>query len=258
MHRVPHWQGTHTIEVAESLGGVLATVDPADNLIRRPMPWPPPELLQKLYASSRFRGRTPEDDEAATRLLGHYSDLQSLNSEDAVTWSFFGNLAYAPAPERMHVLNEMLARIGLPPEGEPPVCWVWRRIPHPEKPASSGGPEIDFGFLTSSKLVLGEAKWNSKLAGGQGVDGNRNQLYLRAAYCDRLAPKALPTVRRFVVLGVGRTATVFDGSDPGPGTRAVVAQLSWGDVVGCFPAPLASALCSYLVWKSEHSSSRAA
>ena len=87
MKKIEHWIGTTTIDVAESAGGVLATLDPLANLVRAGVPfWPAPELIQKLYASGRWRGKTEEDDREVRRCLGHYCDLQSLNSEDAITW----------------------------------------------------------------------------------------------------------------------------------------------------------------------------
>ena len=95
MKQIPDWAAAATVTVAESAGGVLATIDPFANLLRAGVsPWPPSELLQKLYGSDRWRGKTEEDDRLARAALGHYSDLQSLNSEDAITWSFFGPLIY--------------------------------------------------------------------------------------------------------------------------------------------------------------------
>jgi|SRR5882724_10811108 len=204
MRDLPHWNGTQRIRADESTSGVLVTTHPDDNLVCETTPWPPPELLQKYYASARFRGRTTEDDAGARAGLGHYCDLQSLNSEDAVTWSFFGNVVYANPKERLEVFNRLLENIGDSAVSDAPICWLWRRLPHPEKAESSGGPEIDFGFLSNSTLVLGEAKWNSPLGTGQGVNGDRTQLYLRARYCDLYATLALKSVRRFIVLGVGR------------------------------------------------------
>lgn len=253
MHTIPRWNAGAAIRVAESKGGVLVTTHPADNLVASVRAWPVPELLQKAYASSLFRGRTPEDTAAATSGLGHYCDLQSLNSEDAVTWSFFGNLAYASPDQRLATLNRLLESSNTQTVNDPPICWLWRRLPNPEKPESNGGPEIDFAFLCETTLVLGEAKWNSSLGQGQGIERNRSQLYLRARYCDTLALKALPRVTNFVVLGVGRSATVFEGSDLSLVTGATVAQLCWEQVRACFPVELAAEMQDYLAWKTQHS-----
>jgi hypothetical protein len=180
--------------------------------------------------------------------------LQSLNSEDAVTWSTFGNLVYLIPPERLVFVNRLLDAIGEPPVADPPTCWLWRRLPHPEKPESSGGPEIDFAFLTSSTLVLGEAKWNSPLGGGQGIDGNRTQLDLRIQYCEKYAPRALPSVHRFIVLGVGRTANVFDGAELRLDTPIKIRALTWNRVVDCCDSEFRDELRMYLGWKETQGS----
>lgn len=115
MKSIEHWSGEGSIEVAENVGGVLATVDPFANLIRGGVsPWPPPELLQKLHASERWRGKTLEDDRRVREYLGYYCDLQSLNSEDALTWSVFGPLIHGPAPRRLEFVRSLFTELGLP------------------------------------------------------------------------------------------------------------------------------------------------
>lgn len=169
MFSVDHWQEPKQVLLAESKSGVRVARHPLDNLVNGiDSPWPQPEVLQKFYASERFIGRTQEDDRVAREGLGYYCDLQSLNSEDAVTWSFFGTLAYMPSLDRKRVCAGLFKRMGLPAPDEQVVVWLWRRIPHPEKPESGGGPEIDFGLMSRDSLVLGEAKWNSPLGTGQG------------------------------------------------------------------------------------------
>ena len=69
MTQIEHWSRQGLIEVAESAGGVLATLDPLANLVRANVPlWPAPELIQKLYASDRWRGKTEQDDRAVASL----------------------------------------------------------------------------------------------------------------------------------------------------------------------------------------------
>src|SRR5207247_3920535 len=121
--QIEHWIEPNAIQVGESAGGVLATLDPLANLVRGGVPfWPAPELIQKLYASSLWRGKTAEDDHAVRQCLGHYCDLQSLNSEDAVTWSFFGPLIYGPAEWRQEFANRACAAFGLP---QPTSATIW-------------------------------------------------------------------------------------------------------------------------------------
>jgi hypothetical protein len=112
---ITNWTGAGSLPVAESAGGVLATLVPWDNLIRGVVePWPPPELTQKLYASDKWRGCSSADDASVRTQLGYYCDLQSLNSEEAVTWSFFGSLVYSTFELRSAVAWAILAKCGIP------------------------------------------------------------------------------------------------------------------------------------------------
>ena len=131
------------------------------------------------------------------------------------------------------------------------MIWLWRRIPHPEKPASNGVPEIDFGIETEECLVLGEAKWNSRLGVGQGVARDRNQLDLRVAYCSDLGRRVLRSVRHWIVLGVGREANVLPEGQNTAGVR--MCNLTWNELVRHVPAEYRELLRAYLAWKEKHS-----
>jgi hypothetical protein len=101
-------------------------------------------------------------------------------------------------------------------------------------------------------MILGEAKWNSPLGTGQGLDKDRSQLDLRLAYCDQLAARALPDIRQRVVLGVGRTSALLSSTTTASG--ADVRNLSWATVAACFEPPLAEELERHLKWRHCHSS----
>jgi hypothetical protein len=216
MYEIQHWMLKRSVPIAQSASGVSVVTHPDDNLVRGTVsPWPPPELLQKFCASLKFRGATPEDDSAARSGLGFYCDLQSLNSEDAITWSIFGILAYLPDPERTRAIGRLFSLIDLGSPTGSIACWLWRRLPHPEKPESNNGPELDFGFLTDTVFVLGEAKWNSPL-------------------------------------GVGRAAGLL--SDPRQSVAGVVVRnLTWRDVVNCFDGDIRREIFNYLDWREKHS-----
>lgn len=255
MRRIAQWNGHGVIEVAESAGGVLATVDPFAGLYRPPsVPWPPPEVLQKLYASDRWRGKTSADDLSARSRLGYYCDLQSLNSEDAITWTFFGPLVYGPETDRLHFATRLFAWLDLPRPRQRVTLWLWRRVPHPEKPTSSGGPEIDVGLQTESTLVLAEAKWNSSLGIGQGVEKNRTQLDLRKSFCSGLGAKGCAAVDRWIVLGIGRTGDVLESESGGP---LRIANRTWREMLQFMPPEQVDLLTRYLDWKERYSSARA-
>ena len=259
MKQIEHWNGDRMIDVGESKGGVLATVHPLENLVRGDvLPWPTPELLQKFY-ESRWQGASRLDDEAVRRGIGHYCALQSLNSEDAITWSFFGPIAYSSPQARLAFTSALLLKLtpAVNASSTEVAIWLWRRVPHPEKPGSTGGPEIDFGLLTGDTFVVGEAKWNSGLGAGQGVAKNRTQFDLRRAFCDRFGSTALGDVRRWIILGVGRKADVFPADGFAKEDRALlVRNLTWPDLAILHKDPLRSELLRYLSWKERFSTQR--
>lgn len=130
------------------------------------IPWPPPELVQKFYQSYQARAYSGADATAVTRELGYYSDLQSLHSEDVLTWSFFGPIVYSPPDVRARYIESLLRLV---------------RVPHPDT-LVPGGPEVDFGIQTPTVFLLGEAKWRNKVAGRQGVAKDKSHLTLRREF----------------------------------------------------------------------------
>lgn len=108
MRSIEDWRGNH-VDIASSNGGVLAVADPWNNVIRSGVhPWPPPELIQKIYESRQAQAYSESERAIATSKLGFYSDLQSLHSEDAITWSVFGPVVYAPPSVRSAFVKELL------------------------------------------------------------------------------------------------------------------------------------------------------
>ena len=160
-------------------------------------------------------------------------------------------LAYLPPLERQVVVTRILRPFDRPSLTTPPAVWLWRRLPHPEKPESSGGPEIDFGFLTEDTLVLGEAKWKSSLGAGQGVNGDKTQQDIRASYCDIIGTK-IPSIQKFLLLGVG-LKPVFNPANTVCSSRLQVANASWSDIIACHSDKLRDELQRYLDWKLKYS-----
>ena len=86
---VQHWSGRE-VRVANSQRGVSAFCNVWDNFLRTGLiNWPPPELVQKLYESRHTHAFAGEEQAAVVQSLGYYCDLQSVHSEDAVTWNVF-------------------------------------------------------------------------------------------------------------------------------------------------------------------------
>ncbi len=128
--RITDWNG-RAIEAAQSRGNVVAVADFSDNLMRLESAlWPTAAVLQKLCRNPRheeaFDGQARQ---LLTERLGFYSDLQSLHSEDAITWSFFGTLSMASPVKRTAFLNWLLKRIELPANEKDCTIELWRRIP---------------------------------------------------------------------------------------------------------------------------------
>lgn len=254
MREIPDWQG-NKIEVVSSGGGVLAVANVWENLIRTGIsPWPPPELLQKLYQSRQIRAFSEECRTTATGRHGFYSDLQSLHSEDAITWSVFGPIVYASPSTRTAFVRELLALIGIDSLSiESAHVWLWRRLPHPDT-LVSGGPEVDFGVQTDSVFLLGEAKWLAGVGSKQGVNRDKDQVTLRREFCEKYGRRLLQNCRQFVVLGLsprGRVAPTLDAETEG--VRISSRDTTWHDVASLNAHPLAKELREYLAWKQRNS-----
>jgi len=252
MRQVESWRST-PIELAESRGGVLAVSRLSDNLITTGVsPWPPPEIAQKTYGSRQARAFHGADRDVAESELGYYCDLQSLHSEDAVTWSVFGPLIYGSEASRLAFSAGMLSELGAAVDSvERARIWLWRRLPHPENLAP-GGPEIDFGIQTDGALILGEAKWLSGLGAGQGRGGDKDQIQIRSEYIAKYGERVFPGVRQFIVLGVSPEGDlVAPGDRDLPGARLSLRNLAWEQVAGLPGIPCEEEVRHYITWKWE-------
>lgn len=248
MKQIANWNGA-LVELAESTGGVLAFLDPLAGVVRGGVaPWPPPEIGQKLYESRHARAFTGADHDAVCSRLGFYSDFQSMHSEDAITWSVFGPIAYAPASIRAEYCRSLLSLLGVESEGaEVASVALWRRLPHPDTRVP-GGPEIDFLIQTPDALLLGEAKWRSGVGRAQGAKRDKDQITLRAEFLSKYGEKFFPGIRHRIVLGVGLAA----GSIAPPAVTCegvVFKELQWAQVCRLGPHPAHGELSAYYEWK---------
>jgi hypothetical protein len=251
------WNGRQ-IPVARTRGGVIVVLDPSDNLVRGGVvPWPPPEVVQKAYQSRQVRAFDAVTSGRATSKWGFYSDLQSLHSEDAITWSVFGPLVYSEPSTRSRFVAALLKLLELHVRQEEPAhVWLWRRIPHPDT-IVSGGPEIDVGIHVGDTIVYGEAKWRSIVGRQQGKAGDKDQIQLRREFCQTVGQKLYPEARRFIVLGIAQDASLVQNGDTRCGNVDVyLRSLSWNQLVSVEEHPHQAELRRYLAWKSEHSQSR--
>lgn len=238
------------IKCARSKGGVIATADPFDNLIKTgSYPWPPSELTQKLYQSRHLGAFEEEERELCISGKGFYCDLQSIHSEDAITWSVFGTVARASEIQRTAWLNDLFELLELSHlQKEPAEIFLWRRIPHPDT-LVPGGPEIDFGISTGNAIILGEAKWLSGIGRAQGKGRNKDQIQLRGEFLERYKGFLYPEGFELIVLGVGLFESAFINTVP---EGIIFKTLTWESICSLASHPCAEELKKYYEWKKAN------
>lgn len=205
------------------------------------------------YQSRQTRAFVGSERAAVIGGLGFYSDLQSLHSEDAITWSVFGPIAYGSTATRLAFVRDLLRVIDVEGSAANAHVWLWRRLPHPDT-LVPGGPEIDFGIQTDDTFLLGEAKWRSSVGAAQGVNRDKDQMTLRREFCEKYGRRLLEGIRQFVVLGVswkGGMASVADSK--ADTVRLHVRDTTWDALGGLDSHPCAEELRRYIRWKAEHS-----
>lgn len=242
------WNG-QKIAIALSRGGVTVTTHPFDNLIRSGCsPWPPSEIVQKLYQSRQLRAFTGADAELCTSGLGFYCDLQSLHSEDAITWSVFGTAACAPRSILKDWLTDLMRLLDLPQANMGvPEIFLWRRIPHPDT-LVSGGPEIDVGILSENAVLLVEAKWQSGVGIRQGKMRDKDQIQLRGEFLQKYGRLIFPNREVYAVIGISLFAGAFSDTTP---NGITFRSATWEQICGLASHPQAEELKRYLKWKTK-------
>lgn len=241
------WNGRH-IDSINSRGGVEAVYNPYDNFIRpQNVLWPPSEIVQKLYGS--IQKKSFEKDTSLSS-FGYYSDLQSINSEDAITWSVFGSLSRYCNDIRTNYVNDLIKKIGCHDieDTRSSEISLWRRLPHPGN-LTPGGPEIDFLIQTENTLVLGESKWKSKIGINQGVKGDQDQIGLRIGFIEKYAKVIYPEVKNYIVLVVGIEAQPEDKIRKYQNVDNRVKYTDWKEVINIAKHPLHTELKRYFDWK---------
>jgi hypothetical protein len=246
-----HDWNKNPIPCARSRGGVLVTAHPFDNLVRTGcQPWPPAEIVQKLYQSRQIRAFDPEQASICTSGLGYYCDLQSLNSEDAITWSFFGTVKRSAIPTRDRWLADFVDLLQIPDVATKRAeLFLWRRVPHPDT-LVPGGPEIDIGIVTNNAVILGEAKWRSATGTAQGKLKGKDQIQLRGEFLATYGPALFPYHSHFAVFGIGLTPEVFKETTP---KGIQFRTTTWEHLCSLPSHPHAEELRRYYLWKESHS-----
>ncbi len=260
MRTLSDWNGVE-ICLAESKRGVLAFQDPLTGLLRDGVPeseWPACEVAQKLRSKSRhhtaYQGK---DLDAVVKKCGYYCDLQSIHSEDAITWSVFGPLIYAAETTRTKFCEKLFRLIEpslLPPKSVK--IFLWKRVLHPDTGSRSNGPETDFLLETAKVVVLGEAKWLSSVGTGQGANRDKDQITLRKEFCEKRGRGVYPTATTFVVLGISlddNNPVTRRGECQVGDAKILLRNVSWESVCNIKPHPAEEELPKYFQWKKKYS-----
>jgi hypothetical protein len=238
---ITDWKGA-SLEVAESRGGVLAVLDYRRNLI---MPEEPHAALKrKLRASGRVNSFPPEQQAHLKHELGFYSDLQSLQSEDALTWSVFGPIACSSDARRTWFARDLLSALK---EDVPVVSAefsLWQRLPHPQTLDANRGPEVDLIVVADCTLLLVEAKWRAPLGTRQGTAKDLDQLQIRSKLIEEHGAQIWPGVRNTMQVVLTEFPQSFANSGI-PRLKVV----SWDLVCSLASHPRRSEAIDYLQWK---------
>lgn len=136
---------------------------------------PGPEIIRKASQKARLSDFPPEDQEELAACLGHYSPVQSANSEDTVTWSVFG-----ASPLQAWLPGVLAEVFDEPLPSSPWSARFWQRQAHPDTGDEQRGPESEITLLAGKWCIEVEAKWLSDLDGRQGKTGNKSQVDMRA------------------------------------------------------------------------------
>jgi hypothetical protein len=127
-------------------------------------------------SSGRLSAFDPGSQVALKKRDGCYCDLQSINSEDTVTWSVFG--VYS-----IDLWAGDLLSLAFPADHS--AVWnvlFWQRLPHPEDGKIQHGPEADVILKSDSTWAYAiEAKWTADIDRKQGRSLDKTQLEMRAA-----------------------------------------------------------------------------
>ncbi len=230
------------IPIVKSRGGKISVCNYEDNLIiPKSAVWPNPDIVKKLYKSNQSKAFDREALEALSAKLGFYCDLQSLRSEDAITWSVFGTLHCFSKESQTQFVNSMLKLIGEEPNVTDCSIQLWTRITHPDT-NGSGGPELDFQILGDNVVVFGECKWNSKVAENQGKQKDKNQIQLRLEYLKKYGKRIFPHVNRRLGLLV----------EPISQRNSPLPHVTWQEICNNTEHPLKEEIKSYYNWKKNY------
>lgn len=265
--KIKDWNGSE-IEIVKSKSGVIIIKDIFNNLLMpKNLNIFPIELIQKLYKdnhqSALIGGLTPSQNtknyegETIPNGADNYCYLQSINSEDALVWSYFSHLIYGSPREKYKFTKDLfnLLEIGdFLHKSDSIEYFLWRRIPHVDTRGMSGS-EIDFGIITNRVFLIGEAKWNSGEGKDQGKDKDTGQLTLRQRFLDKFQDEFLADChhlsipsQRFLVYLTRNSVNINTLKDIKPQNFK---NLTWDEIVKIKSHPQYVDVNKYYNWKKK-------
>jgi len=243
MEKIYDWNSKE-ISIFRSKRNVIATLSPFDNVIKINADiFPTPEIIQKMYKSRHSKAFAIND----INQISYYSDLQSLNSEDAINWSLWGTLKYSPKKSQISFAKSLFNILELQNNFSNIIYWIWRRIPHPDT-LVSGGPEIDFGIQTNKTLILGESKWLSNVGANQGKNKNKDQIDLRIEFLEKFGKRFWKNIDEFVILGLSQSKDITKGKNS---KLVKLKEISWDEISNIQEHPYYEEFKKYLEWKKK-------
>jgi len=258
---IPNWKGRN-IRVARSgrqFNGRMAVVDFKNNLITGAIPgFIPPPLLQKLVRSVHERAYFGAARDAVTELLNFYTDLQSLASEDALTFSYLGLIWLLGQSEVARFTDWLMRELDLPVAKGTAIMDFWRRIPHAQT-GGRNGSEFDWAVARQDLLLLAENEFSGPQGSNLGVNCDLTQVEMLREYAMKRGCAVHPSVTSFVVLGVtscGRPEIAPQEDIDLGGAWLHVRNVTWQHLASYRGHPSGTEFADYYEWRIDHAKLR--
>lgn len=190
------------LRIVNSKGKSKSYINFIENLLIPPNTIIPPiEVISKVVKSNHLKDFDKKYHDKLIEDKGFYTDLQSINSEDAITWSLFGYISKLSDNIRIDFFNELLSKINLENDDYCDIK-LWQRLPHPDT-FVSGGPEIDVLLIGKKNFIIIECKWNANFSKNQGVDKKQDQMQIREKWINTIGKVIYPS-HSFSLVYVGK------------------------------------------------------
>jgi hypothetical protein len=242
------WNG-RTVTAERSRSGVIAVHDFQDNLVAAPRGGSMPSAMAgRLKASGSPPDFDAESMKKLSARLGFYSEMQSLDHIDPVTWSVFGSLASADAAAKSAWTSELYSRLGLSPgASDPSEISLWSSI----RTGVNGDSAISFdaSVVTCDSAVFFEAAWLDS-----GDDSRSGGLSGKLESLGELVRSGGGTMRDRIVL-VSLNLHREPSLSPGRYGGVELHRMSWQYLISLDSHPHRGEINRYYDWKLSHLSS---